>query len=423
MASEGKAAWEAAPVAGGAPQAPAQPAAPVDPRAAAIQRYRAAPWGSGTAQASYDMGGAATDLAAKVLPPGGAAAVGYGVNLATQAIPAMFTATPGAKAATAGAEALGAAIAPKPEVAALARKAQALDIPIRPDMLTDNKFAKLIGEAFEKIPLSGSRADARQVAFNRALTSQIGGDKEAIRLTPDVFKAAMNTSGEKIGEIAAKTPIKLDAEANALFSAQLQDAKLLPNDISRPIIARINEIKSKAIEGVIPGETFRKLNSEIGAQIRSTANGDFRLALSNLQDDLQSLLVKNIANPADLEALQVARKQYAIGKSLIPLVAKSPVGDISPSALMGAVTNSSTKKSNMAFGGGDMGDLARIGQLFMKEPASSGTAERALVYGGATGIAAIEPTTAAGLYGAANIYNRGGNALTNKLLKLDSLRK
>lgn len=323
---------------------------------------------------------------------------------------------------------------PKPEVTALARKALALDIPLRPDMLTDNKFARMLGEAFEKIPLSGSRADARQVAFNRAVTAEIGGDRNALRLTPDVFKNAMEQSGEKIGEIAGKTPIRLDPKSMSLIDDQAAQAqKYLPSDIAKVVTNYVEEIKNKANPSVvsqsgelgltIPGETFRKINSQIGRQVRTSTNGDLRSALIDLQDDLHELLKQNISSPDDLAALQLARKQYAIGSTIIPLVAKAPVGNISPAALMGALTSTGVKRGYMARGGGDMGDIARIGQLFLKEPASSGTAERGLVYGGVLGGGAfVEPHVAGSVYGAANLYNRVGPSTVRGLLKLDSLR-
>ena len=83
---------------------------------------------------------------------------------------------------------------------------------------------------------------------------------------------------------------------------------------------------------------------------------------------------------------------------------------------MGRVTSNNAGKTRMARGvGGDLGELARIGQRFLKEPASSGTAERGLVYGLAGGGVVAEPATAAGVYGAANLYNRAGPALSRRL--------
>lgn len=319
-------------------------------------------------------------------------------------------------AAAAGKEvgaAVSEAVMPRPEVARLAYKAQALDIPLRPDMLSDNRFLRMMGEAFERIPLSGSRADARQVAFNRALINQIGGDKMAQRLTPDVFDSAMNKSGGTIGRIAEKSPLILDKEAVSSLESIVSDSnKFNTADVSKIISNYVDEIKSKT-----NGSAIRNIDSKIGAQIRSTSNGDLRLALSGLQEELRSLVGRNVS-AEDAAAWSDARRQYAIGKEIEPLVAKATRGDISPSGLMGAVTNTGSRKSFMARGGGEMGDLARIGQLFLKEPASSGTAERGLVYGGLLGGGAmVEPATATTIYGAANAYNRAGPAIVRKIVR------
>lgn len=312
---------------------------------------------------------------------------------------------------------------PRPEVVRLARIAQNLDIPVRPDMLTDNRFARMLGEAFEKIPATGSKSEARQVGFNRALISQIGGDRNATRLTPDVFKAAMDEAGGKIGEIANKTPIAIDQPTAAVLKrVSSEAARYQTRDVGNVVKNYVKEILDKG--DTLDGVTFRKINSKIGAQVRGSSNGDLRMALMELQDELHEILSKNIKDKADLAVLQDARQKYAIGSTLTPLVAKSTTGDISPSGLMSAVTSSGTKKGFMARGGGEIGDLARIGQLFMKDPPSSGTTERAAVYGGMLGGGAIvEPTTAAGVFGAANLYNRLGPSVTNKILGADPLRR
>ncbi len=322
-----------------------------------------------------------------------------------------------------GASAAAKALTPKiaPEVLSLARKAQALDIPLRPDMLTDNKIVKMMGEAMEKVPLSGSKSEQRQVAFNRAVLQTIGGDKDAIRITPDIFDKAMTKSGETIGEIGNKTNIPLDPAFNKGLGEIVSNAeKYETSDVTKVIKNYADELYLKAEAGVIPGETFRKLNTKISTQIRNTSNGDLKHALSEFQENMHDVLERNIASAEDLATLKDARRQYAIAKVIEPLVAKSTVGNISPSALMGAVTSNKSAKSMMARGrAGDVGDLAKIGQLFLKEPASSGTAERGIAYGVLGGTAAVHPATAAALYGISNLYNRAGSGVTKALTKQD----
>ncbi len=344
------------------------------------------------------------------------------VRAATAPITTAISNSPEAELVRGGARMAAQAITPtvRPETARLAEKAQSLNIPLRPDMLTDNRFARMMGEALEKVPLSGSKDDARQIGFNRALGAEIGADRNAKRMTPDVFDSAISQSGEKIGEIAAKTPVPLDSNfGTTLTQRVLQSQRFDTADVAKIIGNYAEDLRNAAsIDGVIPGEQFRKINSQIGRQMRGTQNGDLKMALGDLQDELHDALVRNISNPDDLAALTEARRQYAIAKTIEPLVAKSKSGDISPAGLMHAVTATKDKKSMMARGrSGDLGDLARIGQLFLKEPQSSGTAERAAVYGGLLGGAGyIEPFTASGILGGANLYNRAGPSLTKGIL-------
>lgn len=345
----------------------------------------------------------------------GAQAAAPLANLAGNAVRAGA----GQVGAAAGAAAKGMIPKIDPRTAELAQKAQQYDIPLRPDMLSKNKVLRMMGEASEKVPLSGSMAEPRQQAFNKAIIGTIGGDETATRLTPDVFDKAIRQSGQKIGDIAAKTPLPVDADLSAALKSHIENAaKFETSDVAKVITSYVDELTSKASDGFVSGEAFRKLNTKINNQMRSTSNGDLKNALGGLQDDLQDALQRNLTGE-DLAALQAARRQYAIAKTIEPLVAKSASGDISPAGLMGRVTSNNAGKSRMARGnGGDIGDLARIGQAFLKEPPSSGTAERGLAYGVLGGGAALHPGAAAGAFTAANVYNRTGAALARKLSDL-----
>jgi hypothetical protein len=314
---------------------------------------------------------------------------------------------------------------PEARVAALAKKATDLGIPLRPDQLSSNRLARMVGEALEQVPLSGSKAKQRQIGFNRAVGKLIGAE-ESDHITPDVFDRAVTKSGEKIGEISAQTPIRADADfLKVLDDRKASTARRETADAGRIVGNYIDDIKEAGKDGVIDGTKFRKINSEIGAQIRRTPDGDLRHALAELQSDLHDALAKNIASPERLAELKEARKQYAIATTIEPLVAKATTtGNISPGGLLGRVTADRAGKRRMARGqGGDLGDLAEIGKLFLKEPPTSGTAERALSYGAVGGLSAgafLEPHTAAAgaaTVAGANVYNRAGPAIVKRALK------
>lgn len=295
-----------------------------------------------------------------------------------------------------------------PELLKLAAKAKEYGIELRPDMLSNNKIIKMMGEAMEKVPLSGAKTEARQQAFDKALIKQIGGDEKAIRLNSDVFAEAMKKSGEEIGSIGQKYGVKLDRPAKMDLVNLVEDAKKFETgDVAKIIGSYVDDIEAKSPMGLLDGTAFRKLNTKIGRQMRNTSNGDLKHALGELQEKLHEALSKSISKE-DLEAWNLARMRYAKGKTIEPLVAGSLKGEISAPQLMGRLNADKAGKSRMAQGAaGEMGDLAKIGQL-MKEPGSSGTTERNLAYGLLGGAGYFDPMTALGLYGGANIYNRLG---------------
>lgn len=347
---------------------------------------------------------------------------------ATPAVPAVKAAANAPKLEIEAAKRIPGKIAdvvtprPSPEIAALAKKAEGMGIELRPDMLSNNRIAKMMGEALEQVPLSGSKAEQRQIAFNSALTKIIGGDDRAKRLTPDVFDRAMNDAGEKIGEISRDTPIALPGKFSSALEQRAKTVSQFETaDTSRIVRNRIQQLVDAAQEGggIIQGEKFRKINSEISQQARNTSQGDLKHALGELLDDMHDALESQIKSPEKLAELKDARFKYAMGKIIEPLVAKAKGGDISPSGLMAAVTSDKAKKTLMARGrGGEIGDLARIGQAFLKEPPSSGTGERLGAYSLLTGGVVAEPHTAAGIVSAANLYNRLGPKLTKRALQV-----
>lgn len=304
------------------------------------------------------------------------------------------------------------------ETLRLAQKAQDYGIPLRPDMLSSNRIAKYVGDVLEKVPLGGSKAAERQKAFNRAVMDQLGAEKTAEALTPDVYDEALTRAGKEIGSIYDKTPLPVESfgDLNTVARRELPAVQQVVKGYADDLAAMVGE------DGRISGDKLRKLRTDAAAQARSTSDGDLRNTLGKLVDRLDDALEKH-ADAGDMDALRDARRRYAVAKTLEPLVAKSPDGDISPAALLGRVTADKAGKARMARGrGGELGDLARIGQKFLKEPPSSGTAERLAAGGAVAGVgtgALLAPgaaATAAGAIGAANLYNRLGPKLVARRL-------
>ena len=313
------------------------------------------------------------------------------------------------------------ALTPKvaPEIAELAQKAQAAGIPLRPDMLGNSRIMKMVGDTLEKVPLSGDMGTKRQIAFNQAVIDTIGGDTTATKLTPDIYKKAMSTTGEAIGNMAAKYPVPVEGPLKDGLQATLKAAEFETDSTGRILKRYVDEIASKAKDGKIDGTAFHKIRTQLTGQMRRTTDGDLKHALSNL-DEVMLDSVKAQMTPEEVSSFADLRRKYSNGKALEPLVAKGE-GDISASKLMARMTATGSGKAAMAKGtGGDLGDIARIGQKFLSEPPTA----KNTAYGvlGEIGAGAVAPGTTAGLVGGANVYNRFAPKIAKGMIERSKLK-
>lgn len=312
------------------------------------------------------------------------------------------------------------------EAAQLAREAHAMGFRLTPDQVIGGKYAKALGEGASHVPLSGSNLKANREIFTRNVAELAG--VEGGKMTRKAVDAAYNKWGkQEIGGINAKYDVPMDKAA--LQALRSNAAGELP-EVASVVKHYADLVQKKTVNGVLPGTTFRKINTDLGNRIRTTSNGDLKNALGNLQEDLMDRQRAAITDPADQARLDTARRHYAILKTVEPLAAKSPTGEIPPASLLGALTATKAGKARVARGAaGDLGKLADIGQRFLKEQPSSGTAERrwaqaipstlgGLAGGtaGATGAGLGALAGVAGTIGAANLYNRLGPSLTERMI-------
>lgn len=322
-----------------------------------------------------------------------------------------------------------------PEMTALVKIATKHGIDVRPDQVSGSKLVKMAGEASTNVPLSGAKTGSNQAAFNSALLKQIDPTATATKLTPTEFAKAMTKAGNTIGEKAGSAAIPLDDTLVGGLKNHLSEVTTETPEVRAVNEAWVNKIIDAGKDGDIPGAALRKLDSQIGRQLKSTPDGDLRRTLIDVHEIMMDALERNLA-PDDMAAFKDARRQYAIGKAIEPVVAKSIDGNFPAPQLMGRLTSNAAGKRFMAMDkGGEVGDLAKVGQL-LKEPASSGTAERRFVYGalgsaasaltggaavgGSAGAMAVASTGAhvlAPVWLGANLYNRAGPALTRAMAR------
>jgi hypothetical protein len=359
------------------------------------------------------------------------AAILAGIPAVPRALTAAGEGAAGAGRA-AGRGAVRAAASALPEVdaetAQLARRAHQLGMRLTPEQVVGGKYSKIAGEGLASVPLSGSNTELNKNVFLRNLSQQAGviGDKP----TPTAFGEATRRVGQEIGAINRRYDVPVTRQdIRALRSNALRQTPATAAVVN----AHVNQIRNSIRDGVLRGTTFRRLNTQLGTAIRTAESGDVRHALGNLQDDLQDMQREQMT-PADIARHDTLRRQYAIQRTIEPLVAKNPTGDIPPSILLGALTANKVGKSAVARGAaGDIGELASIGSRFLKEPKSSFTTERKLVgsipplvagalgsgAGAAAGASALPAILGgiAGTVGTANAYNRLGPALTRAMIE------
>jgi hypothetical protein len=279
-----------------------------------------------------------------------------------------------------------------PEVAALADTAQSkYGLDLKSGQVMAANGDRKAGYAFSN--MQNSSQDARDAnlanhqSWQRGVTSTYGDP------SGDVSDGALQASRDRIGgvmnDVADRTNI-VDAQPvlKGIQSA-LSDAKsVLPEGEVTPLKNLSDEIASVVQpDGSISGASYQALIRKGGVLDTAIKRGASPYP-SMFKDALDDALQAS-ASPEDVQTLQNARWQYknlmTVAK-LAPKAQDTPLGLISPSLLSGAVN---TNFKNRAFqGAGDLGELAKIGQTFLKEPPQSGTIPRGADLAGPLGIGA-----------------------------------
>lgn len=256
----------------------------------------------------------------------------------------------------------------------LMSRARDFGIPIRAAQASTSPFVHKMDQMVGKIPGSGTvnALDDQQGAFTRAVASTFG--ENADRITPEVMASAKSRIGKSFDEVAANTTIKFDQPfADDLLRIAKEAGQVLSEGEMRPLTARIHDIVAKVDDNKeISGDAYQALTRQGAPISQAQKSGDpnIRFYAGQMRDAVNDAMQRS-ASPEMSAKLAEARSQYKAMKTIEDLAEQSPGGHISPVRLMTSVRKS---YPNMAYGGGgDLADLARIGQRFMKPPSDSGT--------------------------------------------------
>jgi hypothetical protein len=309
------------------------------------------------------------------------------------------------------------------EYRALVAAAEREGIPVTAGQATGSRFLKNIESRLEQLPLTGARQRAMregsEEAFTRAVMRRTG--TAASDATPDTLNAIRARLGSEFENIANRNTLNVTPDLQNKLTQVEDSLRFIPGELAGPVKARLEQLRGMMVtppssgnaplapgqtapNPVIPGASYRMMDSALGRSMRSTSNGDLRAALGDIRDTLRTAMDNSIS-PEDAAAWSQLRRDYAnlmvVSRAAGGAGEAAATGRISPLALRGAVNQSTG--GGYAFGRGDLNELSRIGQSVMRPPPDSGTAgnnmANALLTGQLAGAGAIGGTVAGGPLG------------------------
>lgn len=251
-------------------------------------------------------------------------------------------------------------------------------IPIRAGQVlgaSGNRFAKVADdELLGTSPKFLANNEAQRDAWMKAVTSTYGDPSGDV--SPSALSAARRNIGAQMNDVASRTTIADTAPLVSKLDTVLANAdQVLPDNELAPLQKLIDNIKTTIKpDGSMSGESYQALIKKGGALDSAIRRGGspYPGAVKDALDDA----LEASASPEDVAQFQNARLQY---KKLMTVAKIAPKADaegaFNPALLRGAVN---TNFKNAAFQGAtDLGELAQIGQVLMKPPPNSFTADRA----------------------------------------------
>ncbi len=283
-------------------------------------------------------------------------------------------------------------------------------IPLHLSQVSESIPFKTMASVAKYLPFSGagSAAKAQQQAFNRAVGKTFGADVP--QFTDEALTTARKGMSGRFQEIYDRNNIPLDeAAASRLSARQAEATEPLLREEAAVVERYAQKIHDEVKDGQITGPIYQRLRTNL-QEAERRANPGVANAIKSLRGELDEIAAESVGE-ADAAALKALRSQWAnfrTTEGVLKQVAGAG-GDVRPSALWPAIRKGSTK---------EMRDLARAGQVVLKDPIpDSGTSGRliagSLLSGGgiAGGLGAL-PAIGGLLAGGATV----GRALNSGLL-------
>lgn len=289
-----------------------------------------------------------------------------------------------------------------PEQLRLANAAAQEGIGLNATQQTGSRALRAAEAAFENIPSTAGRQAAQREAQSRQFTAAalrragITGDSA----TADVLKTQKGALGSEFESIAGRNAINVNSGLgfNLLSIADQAEKRLVP-DQAATVRRMAEEIVKTGQAAPLPGTLYQGYRSELGRMAKGNdAQAHF---FGQMKKELDSAFRSQIPQ-VDAQAWDAASRKYANLKTIIDAMGGPGTlpagGQLSPAQLSSALQRAVTKEGK-ALGRGDLNELARIGETFIKpQTPDSGTAQRmlaqAILTGGGGYALTGDPTTA-----------------------------
>lgn len=267
-----------------------------------------------------------------------------------------------------------------PQEEQLAQAAAREGIPLTAGQRTGSKPLQIAESVMENLPLTSGPQLAKREAQQRAFTAAVlkkGG------MIGDVADAGTLLSqkqglGGQMANIANASNLDFNRGLTTDLANIVGDADShLPPDAARRVASVVDKVLSQVDQnGNMAGTNYQGWREPLRAMAQDgTAEGRY---MGQIRKALDSAFASQ-AGP-DYQGLS---RQYANTKTIIDAMGgpgKLPATGQVPPAQLGAALARSVGKENKALGVGDLNDLSRIGQTFLKgQIPDSGTAQRQLI--------------------------------------------
>lgn len=337
--------------------------------------------------------------------------------------------------------ALGRAIRPVtsklgPEQEQLAQAAAREKIPLTAGGATGSKPVQIIESVMENLPMTSKTQLAGREAQQRAYTAAAlrrAGMESDVAGAPELLSQKRSLGGE-LGSIAERNRVRLFTPAETPHAAYT-DWQMVPSvaGANRGGAGVMDAIAREA-ETKLPEESAKRVSDVVNKILAQTDKEGFlsgmnyqgwREPLRNLAkgNDAESMFFGRIRRALDQEfkgqltgadatAFEKASRRYANLKTIMDAMGGPgnlpATGQVAP-AQLGMAVGRAMGREGKALGRGDLNELARVGQVFVKpQIPNSGTAERMLVQGLLTGAGGIYGGIRGGLGGGGEDVNWRG---------------